>query len=641
MSSDDARRAEATRGDHPPRGNARETCGGASRERATPPARAAARTRRAFDESIAFASKSSRARGRRSLVAFALVLATSLVLAAVPPVGAGLEKYQYMGAGIEHTCVVLDDGKAVCWGKISDGRLLGTSGGTSVDSPKDHPDVTCDFGTVGGVDLTVKSVSVGYKHSCAILSNDRVKCWGNNVDARLGIGITTSDISQFAGDSLPYVELESATPTTPPFLAKEVVAGAKHSCAITTGDEPKLYCWGNNDQGQANVADTRTTIPRPRDAINFGFAPDGVVAYMPVSVSLGWSHTCAMVSPSDYTKPVVKCWGSNNKGQLGAISVGDRVAALQSPNAVVNFGLGRHAVQIVAGYESNCALLDNDEVKCWGSGDNGRLGNGATANVASTIDSVGVGCRDTSGSLQVCLKAKSLSLGTASARHYCAIEKDFETVKCWGHNTQGQLGIPSVPSVPSTQESSTPQDVDLKMLKSTDDTTLAASIVALTINGGPWASADTWSTEEADLYETDQKVMYLVNGECHTCAILADYYTIRCWGCNGVGQLGDGTNDHISDLPSVVQYTKYVNLGYDAINRRTPGRIPRYHNSLCTCPGMTPGMTSTTCRPGDLQPATKWHTCGEYSDTATTIHDNVYVSGPHRGKTQLFQCRDL
>ena len=627
MSSDDARRAEATRGDHPPRGNARETCGGASRERATPPARAAARTRRAFDESIAFASKSSRARGRRSLVAFALVLATSLVLAAVPPVGAGLEKYQYMGAGIEHTCVVLDDGKAVCWGKISDGRLLGTSGGTSVDSPKDHPDVTCDFGTVGGVDLTVKSVSVGYKHSCAILSNDRVKCWGNNVDARLGIGITTSDISQFAGDSLPYVELESATPTTPPFLAKEVVAGAKHSCAITTGDEPKLYCWGNNDQGQANVADTRTTIPRPRDAINFGFAPDGVVAYMPVSVSLGWSHTCAMVSPSDYTKPVVKCWGSNNKGQLGAISVGDRVAALQSPNAVVNFGLGRHAVQIVAGYESNCALLDNDEVKCWGSGDNGRLGNGATANVASTIDSVGVGCRDTSGSLQVCLKAKSLSLGTASARHYCAIEKDFETVKCWGHNTQGQLGIPSVPSVPSTQESSTPQDVDLKMLKSTDDTTLAASIVALTINGGPWASADTWSTEEADLYETDQKVMYLVNGECHTCAILADYYTIRCWGCNGVGQLGDGTNDHISDLPSVVQYTKYVNLGYDAINRRTPGRIPRYHNSLCTCPGMTPGMTSTTCRPGDLQPATKWHTCGEYSDTATTIHDNVYVSG--------------
>ena len=615
MSSDDARRAEATRGDHPPRGNARETCGGASRERATPPARAAARTRRAFDESIAFASKSSRARGRRSLVAFALVLATSLVLAAVPPVGAGLEKYQYMGAGIEHTCVVLDDGKAVCWGKISDGRLLGTSGGTSVDSPKDHPDVTCDFGTVGGVDLTVKSVSVGYKHSCAILSNDRVKCWGNNVDARLGIGITTSDSSQFAGDSLPYVELESATPTTPPFLAKEVVAGAKHSCAITTGDEPKLYCWGNNDQGQANVADTRTTIPRPRDAINFGFAPDGVVAYMPVSVSLGWSHTCAMVSPSDYTKPVVKCWGSNNNGQLGAISVGDRVAALQSPNAVVNFGLGRHAVQIVAGYESNCALLDNTEVMCWGKGLHGRLGNGATDDVSSP--GVSVGC--TSGQVNCVtssLKAKSLSLGTASARHFCAIEKESETVKCWGHNNRGQLGIAT-----STAFSSTPEEVDLKLLKSTDDATLAASIVDLTISGGPWASADTWSTEEADLYETDQKVMYLVNGEVHTCAILADYYTIRCWGHNDRGQLGDGTTDDYSTLATdATQYTKYVNLGYEAINRRTPGRIPRYHNSLCTC-------RVATCKPSNLQPATKWHTCGDYSDTDETIDDNVYVYG--------------
>ena len=295
MSSDDARRrrAEATRGgDHPPRGDARqeETCGGAThRERSAPPTRAAARTRRtAHDESIAsFASKkssraspprrSSRSVGRdaperkslrigvhhanavvwepvwrRSLVARALVLATCvLVLAgAVPPVGAGLEKHQYMGAGFQHTCVVLDDGRAACWGEAGSGKLLGSGG----------PDGTCDFGTVDGTDggpiLTVKSVSVGYEHSCAVLSNDRVKCWGSQTPTgnRLGCG---SDCNwnghAGVGNSYPYVKFAAAM-SQGPFLAKEVVAGAKHSCAITTGDE--LYCWGKNNDKQAGPAST-------------------------------------------------------------------------------------------------------------------------------------------------------------------------------------------------------------------------------------------------------------------------------------------------------------------------------------------------------------------------------------------------
>ena len=665
MSSDDARRrrAEATRGgDHPPRGDARqeETCGGAThRERSAPPTRAAARTRRtAHDESIAsFASKkssraspprrSSRSVGRdaperkslrigvhhangvvwepvwrRSLVARALVLATCvLVLAgAVPPVGAGLEKHQYMGAGLQHTCVVLDDGRAACWGEAGSGKLLGSGG----------PNGTCDFGTVDGTDggpiLTVKSVSVGYEHSCAVLSNDRVKCWGSQTSTgnRLGCG---SDCNwnghAGVGNSYPYVKFLSADP----FLAKEVVAGAKHSCAITTGDE--LYCWGKNNDEQADPASTGINsidIPTAKIIFNEVQASVGrklsqsVVTYKPVSVSLGWSHTCAILSPSDDGNPVVRCWGSNNRGQLGhtnsphTTSTGAPTGYILSRDDV-NFGGGRHAVQIVAGYESNCALLDNTEVMCWGNGDNGRLGNGATGDVSSP--GVSVGC--TLGQVDCVtssLKAKSLSLGTASARHFCAIEKESETVKCWGHNDRGQLGIAT-----STAFSSTPEEVDLKLLKSTDDATLAASIVDLTISGGPWASADTWSTEEADLYETDQKVMYLVNGEVHTCAILADYYTIRCWGRNDEGQLGDGTTDDYSTLATdATQYTKYVNLGYEAINRRTPGRIPRYHNSLCTC-------RVATCKPSNLQPATKWHTCGDYSDTDETIDDNVYVSG--------------
>ena len=248
-------RRRATRGGDarrrsPPsrRSAAEETCGGAShRERAAPPARAAARTRRtALDESIAsFASKkssraspprrSSRSVGRdaperkslrigvhhangvvwepvwrRSLVARALVLATCvLVLAgAVPPVGAGLEKHQYMGAGLQHTCVVLDDGRAACWGEAGSGKLLGSGG----------PDGTCDFGTVDGTDggpiLTVKSVSVGYEHSCAVLSNDRVKCWGRQTSTgnRLGCGSDCNWNSQrWCWEQLSVREICNAT----------------------------------------------------------------------------------------------------------------------------------------------------------------------------------------------------------------------------------------------------------------------------------------------------------------------------------------------------------------------------------------------------------------------------------------------
>ena len=130
---------------------------------------------------------------------------------------------------------------------------------------------------------------------------------------------------------------------------------------------------------------------------------------------------------------------------------------------------------------------------------------------------MGVGC--TSGQLpiaclQVCLKAKSLSLGTAERETLLRHRERFGDGQVLGsQHTEDSSGSPLSPLSPPQQVSSTPQDVDLKLLKSTDDATLAASIVALTISGGPWASADTWSTEEADLYETDQKVMYLVNGE--------------------------------------------------------------------------------------------------------------------------------
>jgi alpha-tubulin suppressor-like RCC1 family protein len=79
----------------------------------------------------------------------------------------------------------------------------------------------------------------------------------------------------------------------------------------------------------------------------------------------------------------LKCWGSNNNGQLG---LGDTKNRGDEPNEMgddlpaIDLGQGRSAVQVACGFQFTCALLDNGEVKCWGFNHEGELGLGDTKN---------------------------------------------------------------------------------------------------------------------------------------------------------------------------------------------------------------------------------------------------------------------
>ena len=78
----------------------------------------------------------------------------------------------------------------------------------------------------------------------------------------------------------------------------------------------------------------------------------------------------------------VKCWGKGGNGQLGygdTSNRGDGSNEMGNNLPTVDLGTGKTAKQVVAGKLHTCAILNDDTVKCWGCGWNGRLGYGDTS----------------------------------------------------------------------------------------------------------------------------------------------------------------------------------------------------------------------------------------------------------------------
>lgn len=132
-------------------------------------------------------------------------------------------------------------------------------------------------------------------------------------------------------------------------------------------------------------------------------------------VTAGGYHGCLLTSAGG-----VRCWGSNEFGQLGD---GTRVDHL-TPKPVL--GLASGVKSVVAGSFHACALLQSGQVQCWGRNTFGRLGDGTFTDRATPAPVVEL---DDVVALEV-----STNLGTTCAR------KNDGTLRCWGDNTRGQLG---------------------------------------------------------------------------------------------------------------------------------------------------------------------------------------------------------
>ncbi|MDP7373808.1 MAG: hypothetical protein QF588_07995, partial [Candidatus Poseidoniaceae archaeon] len=139
-----------------------------------------------------------------------------------------------LSAGGYHTCAILDNGDLKCWGRDQYGQLGdgGSNPGTDLNAPSS---TAIDLGS----GRTAVAVSSGYLHTCAILDNGDLKCWGGDSDGQLGDG--GSNTQTLEPSSTP-VNLGSGR------TAVAVSAGTSHTCAIL--DNGDLKCWGENGQGQ-------------------------------------------------------------------------------------------------------------------------------------------------------------------------------------------------------------------------------------------------------------------------------------------------------------------------------------------------------------------------------------------------------
>lgn len=378
------------------------------------------------------------------------------------------------GPTASHNCAIFDDASVSCWGANMWGQLglgdLQTRGDQPGEMGGDLPALE-----LGG---EVQAVVVGDEHSCALRTDGDIVCWGSAESGALGTGSTATigDQAGEMGDDLSVVDLDLGS-------IDSLCAGDQFNCALDSGGTVK--CWGRNDYGQ--LAQGNTT--------NLGNLPDQLGSSLVAvaltddakTISCGRHHACAVLNSGD-----LQCWGRNDWGQLGLEDTEhrgddpDEVGAM-SP---IDLGSGRSAIEISSGSQHSCALLDNDEVKCWGQGFWGNLG---LERIASEGDEPG----EMGDGLDALDLGEAKPVGLSSGdRHSCALFDDGG-VRCWGYpwalgvgDTQGRGHIPGTMG----------------------DGLERVELAGLAVQG-VYSASD------------------------YTCAILAEGRA-QCWGFNNYGQLG-------------------------------------------------------------------------------------------------------
>jgi alpha-tubulin suppressor-like RCC1 family protein len=311
-----------------------------------------------------------------------------------------------------------------CWGSYFGGKL--GNGATS-----NQGDSAAEMSSLGfinlGMDRTVKSASAGNNHVCAVLNDNKVKCWGLNSSGQLGLngstdrGLSASDM----GDLLPTVHLGADR------TAKAVACGGNHTCALL--DDNTVKCWGDNNHGQLGRDDTLDQGDQANEmqnlqAINLG-------GHTAKAISAGAEHSCALLDDD-----TIKCWGANGYGQLGIESNLDRgdAAGEMALLPAVDLGATLTAKAVSAGRNHTCALLDDNTIKCWGRNHRGQLGLGESTTRGDGAGEMGNNLLRVDLGFGRLAKAVVTSVDGHST---CAL-LDTSHVKCWGESVIGNLGRP-------------------------------------------------------------------------------------------------------------------------------------------------------------------------------------------------------
>jgi E3 ubiquitin-protein ligase HERC3 len=141
-----------------------------------------------------------------------------------------------------------------------------------------------------------------------------------------------------------------------------LVTGEWHSC-VTLPSIAQVKCWGNNAFGQLGIGDINHRGDNPGE-MGANLPPVQLDMDLPTGLFAGSNHTCARA-----TDGRIKCWGANQRGQLGLGDTnnrGDNPGEKGASLPYANLGTGRTVKSLALGSSHTCAILDNDKIKCWG-----------------------------------------------------------------------------------------------------------------------------------------------------------------------------------------------------------------------------------------------------------------------------------
>lgn len=387
---------------------------------------------------------------------------------------------------------------------------------------------------------TATKVTSGQYFTCVLFSNGRVKCWGNNAYGQLGQGHTTTkgDNAGEMGSNLPYIDLGTNGSTA--LTAIDISAGLNHVCAVLS--DGRVKCWGRNYKGQLGLGDTLSRGDGAGEMGNnlpYVSLGTGLTAK---SVVLGGDFTCALLKTNK-----VKCWGDNASGQLGRGNMtvmGDGENEMGDNLAVIDLGTSRTVKTLAAGLEHVCAILDTNQVKCWGLNDIGQLGLSHAVNRGDAANEMGnlLPVVKFGGPDGYRSQATMISAGTS---HTCVTTFNYK-VKCWGDNFAGQLGrgtkieaLGHLSSHMLRDDDDNDDDWDGKRRKKDEDED------GDEINGDDEDDDRLRSRyvffDEKKFKKYANPVMRIQVGFYTTCAQMYSS-DVLCWGANHYGQLGIGSS---------------------------------------------------------------------------------------------------
>jgi cysteine-rich repeat protein len=461
-----------------------------------------------------------------------------------------------IAAGDDHVCVIDQGGDVWCWGD-NDNLQLGRGGVDTTDGPE--PTAVVLPGDLAAIDL-----GLGEGHSCAVLDDGSVACWGDDDNGQLGDGVPGADRS---------------TAALVPGLAGivDIEAGEDTTCA--RDGVGAVWCWGDNIVGQLGIGNT-FDAPSP--------LPVGLPAPA-LAIAVGDRFACALLDDGQLV-----CWGDGADFQLGNGSL----LPVSSPTAVVD-APDEELVAIEAGARGACVRTAAGGRWCWGYSGEGQLGFApqATVELASTafsaapvavaldppeLDGVLCGVLDDGSvectgngtltnanppnpggyftpiahhlvvptTLPLLANVQAIAMGDGFA---CAVTDIY--LSCWGDNSQRQLGQGGS----STTDSLIPSLV--AGLALVDELAVGAQHACARAAGTVYCWGDNAHLQTGEsASQSDQSAPVVVPnlvdpvelalGERHGCARLASG-EVRCWGDDSSGQLGDDDGDLADALAPV------------------------------------------------------------------------------------------